>query len=149
MRAAGWAGAGRGLRPGAVTGGGGGRRKGAGPEVVPRWAGGRLWESGRRAGGRTGPVLEKFALRFVSAGCGPRRPLRARCHGFPQEDEKLPALQPGVRHPQPCGHRLLPGALRPHRAYVRGESLGRRELEGQCPLSCTARHTPAGQRALL
>uniref|UniRef100_A0ABI7YCN7 TLC domain-containing protein n=1 Tax=Felis catus TaxID=9685 RepID=A0ABI7YCN7_FELCA len=112
---------------GAAAGGGSGRRgrgrgraeEGGGPQKLfgARPAGGRA--SGQRAGGRTGPGLEKFARRLESAGCGPRRPLRARCHGFPQEDEKLPALQPGVRHPQPCGHRLLPGALRPHRAYVR------------------------------
>lgn len=112
---------------GAAAGGGSGRRgrrraeEGGGPQKLlgARPAGGRA--SGLRAGGRTGPGLEKFARRLLSAGCGPRRPLRARCHGFPQEDEKLPSLQPGVRHPQPRGHRLLPGALRPHRADVRGE----------------------------
>lgn len=95
--------------------------EGGGPQKLlgARPAGGRA--DGLRAGGRSGPGLGKFARRLVSAGCGARRPLRARCHGFPQEDEKLPALQPGVRHPQPCGHRLLPGALRPHRADVRGE----------------------------
>lgn len=84
-------------------------------------AGRRAAGGGRRgAGGLTEPGLGKFALRL---GARVRAPpaVRARCHGFPQEDEKLPALQPGVRHPQPCGHRLLPGAVRPHRAYVRGE----------------------------
>ncbi|XP_073666712.1 translocating chain-associated membrane protein 2 isoform X3 [Tursiops truncatus] len=121
VRAAG----GEGAAPGAVPdgGGGGGRRKGAGPRSC--WALGRRREGERAAGRRA----EWAWAREVCAAAGERRvrappAVRARCHGFPPEDEKLPALQPGVRHPQPCGHRLLPGALRPHRAYVRdGETV--------------------------
>jgi hypothetical protein len=69
--------AGRGLWPGAVPGGRpgrGGQRKGAGPEVVPRWAAGLACGPGR-----AGEVFAGAAER----GCGPPQAVNARCHGFP------------------------------------------------------------------
>lgn len=85
-----------------------------------------LAQEGERAGGRRAGGWSGAGAREVCTAALERRvrappAVRAHCHGFPPADEKLPALQPGVRHPQPCGHRLLPGALRPYRAYVRGE----------------------------
>lgn len=52
----------------------GGRRKGAGPEVVPRWAAGLAGGPGR--------AREVFAA-AAERGFGPPQAVHARCHGFP------------------------------------------------------------------
>lgn len=60
-----------------------GQRKGAGPEVVPRGAAGLACEPGR-----AGP--EKFSLRLLSEGAGPRRRCTPAAMAFRRRTKSYP-----------------------------------------------------------
>ncbi|XP_063279478.1 translocating chain-associated membrane protein 2 isoform X2 [Prinia subflava] len=100
---------------GGAGGGAGAGRGGVGAGAERSRAGAGRAEAAAPARGHRGAPRSSAGPGEVWARLGPG-------HGLPPAGQEPPALQPGVPHPQPRRHRLLPGAQRPHRPHVRGDS---------------------------